>query len=71
VLVGRRPALTRDFAIMLDDLRSALQRLDQQPRNLVKNPVSRPPKASSNEIDTGSRHENASKRDPSASRNPN
>jgi ribonuclease P protein component len=29
VLVGRRVALTRDFATMLDDLRSALHRLDQ------------------------------------------
>jgi ribonuclease P protein component len=31
VLVGRRSALTRDFATMLDDLRSALHRLDRQP----------------------------------------
>ena len=31
VLVGRRAALTRDFATMLDDLRSALRRLDRQP----------------------------------------
>ena len=31
VLVGRRAALTRDFAAMLDDLRSALDRLDRQP----------------------------------------
>jgi len=30
VLVGRRHALTRDFAIMLDDLRSALHRLERQ-----------------------------------------
>ncbi len=30
VLVGRRAALTRDFAAMLDDLRSALSRLDRQ-----------------------------------------
>jgi ribonuclease P protein component len=30
VLVGRRDALTRDFATMLDDLRSALGRLDRQ-----------------------------------------
>ena len=29
VLVGRRAALTRDFATMLDDLRSALRRLDR------------------------------------------
>lgn len=31
VLVGRRAALTRDFATMRDDLRSALDRLDRQP----------------------------------------
>ena len=30
VLVGRRAALTRGFATMLDDLRSALHRLDRQ-----------------------------------------
>ena len=30
VLVGRRTALNRDFAAMLDDLRSALHRLDRQ-----------------------------------------
>ena len=29
VLVGRRAALTRDFATMLDDLRSAFRRLDR------------------------------------------
>ena len=33
VLVGRRAAVTRDFATMLDDLRSALHRLDRQPQN--------------------------------------
>ena len=32
VLVGRRAALNRDFATMLDDLRSALRRLDRQPK---------------------------------------
>ena len=32
VLVGRRAALNRDFATMLDDLRSALHRLDRQPK---------------------------------------
>jgi ribonuclease P protein component len=32
VLVGRRTALTRDFATMLDDLRSALHRLERQPK---------------------------------------
>ena len=31
VLVGRRTALTRDFATMLEDLRAALHRLDRQP----------------------------------------
>jgi ribonuclease P protein component len=30
VLVGRRAALFREFAVMLDDLRSALHRLDRQ-----------------------------------------
>ena len=30
VLVGRRAALSREFAVMLDDLRSALHRLDRQ-----------------------------------------
>ena len=56
VLVGRRTALTRDFATMLDDLRSALHRLDRQP----KTPGGT--KAFSSEVDTGSRDENASKR---------
>ena len=54
VLVGRRAALNRDFATMLDDLRSALHRLDGQPM--------RPSKAFSSEVDTGSRKENASKK---------
>ena len=31
VLVGRRAALTRDFSGMIEDLRSALHRLDRQP----------------------------------------
>ncbi len=31
VLVGRRAALTKDFSSMLDDLRSALHRIDRQP----------------------------------------
>ena len=35
VLVGRRAALTRDFATMLHDLRSALHRLDRQPNPQV------------------------------------
>src|ERR1700733_7945568 len=33
VLVGRRAALTSDFATMLDDLRSALLRLDRLPKD--------------------------------------
>src|SRR5450755_293103 len=52
VLVGRRAALNRDFAAMLDDLRAALARLDRQP--------SGPAEAFSSEVDTGSRKENAS-----------
>jgi ribonuclease P protein component len=59
VLVGRRAALNRDFATMLDDLRSALHRLDRNPKDLAKDlardPVKNPPKASSSEVDTGSR----------------
>src|ERR1700731_2754000 len=46
VLVGRRAALTCDFATMLDDLRSALRRLKT--------------KAFSSEVDAGSHKENAS-----------
>ena len=48
VLVGRRAALTCDFATMLDDLRSALHRLERQPKNPVannlvaKNPAAKP-----------------------------
>jgi ribonuclease P protein component len=56
VLVGRRAALTCDFATMLADLRTALRRLET--------------KAFASEVDTGSRKENASK-DHSASRKPN
>src|SRR3984893_14958587 len=63
VLVGRRAALHRDFATMIDDLRSALARLDRQP--------SKPSKAFSSEVDTGSRQENASKKDTGSSRQPN
>jgi ribonuclease P protein component len=66
VLVGRRTALNRDFATMLDDLRSALGRLERQP----KDPVTRPSRAPSGEVDTGSRQDNASK-DSRASRKPN
>ena len=31
VLVGRRAALTRDFATMIEELRAALHRLERQP----------------------------------------
>ena len=63
VLVGRRAALNRDFTAMLDDLRSALHRLDRQPPKETK--------AFSSETDAGSRQENASKTDTNASRKPN
>jgi ribonuclease P protein component len=66
VLVGRRAALTCDFAAMLDDLRSALLRLDRQPKPPVNSA-----KAPASEVDTGSRKENASRKDLSASRKPN
>ena len=63
VLVGRRAALTSDFSGMLEDLRSALHRLDRQ--------ALRPSKAFSSEVRTGSRKENASKHeDSSAKREP-
>ena len=42
VLVGRRAALNRDFATMLDDLRSALDRLDRQPRKRATQAAARP-----------------------------
>ncbi len=54
VLVGRRAALTRDFSTMLDDLRSALHRIERQP--------SKPQKAPSNEADAGPRRQNASEK---------
>ena len=56
VLVGRRDALTRDFTTMIDDLRSALRRLDRQPARPAGGA-----KAFSSEVDAGSRKENASK----------
>ena len=40
VLVGRREALTRDFAVMLDDLRSALRRLDRPAKAVSKQSAS-------------------------------
>jgi ribonuclease P protein component len=61
VLVGRRAALDRDFATLLDDLRSAFRRLDRQA----------PSKAPSSEMGAGSREENASKKDTGPSRQPN
>src|SRR5471032_382247 len=63
VLVGRRAALNRDFSIMLDDLRSALHRLDRQA------PI--PSKALSSEVDTGSGQSNASETATGASSQPN
>ena len=46
VLVGRRAALTVEFAAMIEDLRSALHRLDRQPKGSVTSPrdASREPK---------------------------
>jgi ribonuclease P protein component len=61
VLVGRRAALTKDFSSMLDDLRSALHRIDRQ------QPI-RPSKAFSSEVGTGSRQENALKHEYSAAK---
>ena len=63
VLVGRLAALNRDFATMLDDLRSALLRLDRQ--------ASKQAKASSSEVNTGSRKKSASKKHTGACRQPN
>ena len=60
VLVGRRAALTKDFSSMLDDLRSALHRIDRQPI--------RPSKTFSSEVGTGSRQENALKHEYSSAK---
>ena len=60
VLVGRRAALTKDFSSMLDDLRSALHRIDRQPI--------RPSKAFSSEVGTGWRQENALKHEYSSAK---
>ena len=57
VLVGRRAALHRDFATMLDDLRSALHRLDRQPQK------TRGSKPLSSEANIGSCQESASRPD--------
>jgi ribonuclease P protein component len=61
VLVGRRAALNRDFATMLEELRSALRRLDRQ--------APKEPKAFSSQLDAGSRK--GVNKDHSASRKPN
>jgi ribonuclease P protein component len=55
VLVGRRAALTRDFSIMLEDLRTALHRIERQPLR------SRDAKTFTSKVDGPSRKENASK----------
>ena len=52
VLVGRRAALYRDFSTMLDDLRTALHRLDTQAAT----------RAFSRDVDAGSPEDSASKR---------
>lgn len=84
VLVGRRTALNRDFTTMLDDLRSALARLERQP----KDQVTRLPKgiakglakgiatARASDVGAGSRQDaastdTASNKDSRASRKPN
>jgi ribonuclease P protein component len=58
VLVGRRAALNRDFATMLDDLRAALERLDRQPSKAISS-ESRPRSGA----DPGSRQKNASRQE--------
>ena len=64
----QRAALHRDFATMLDDLRQALLRLDRQG---LDRQGAKTPRASSSEVDAGSRQDNASQQDNGASRNPN
>jgi ribonuclease P protein component len=75
VLVGRRTALNRDFATMLDDLRSALDRLERQPKDQVTRPSKALAKAHiktlASDAGTGSRQDNASNKDSRASRKPN
>jgi ribonuclease P protein component len=41
VLVGRREALSRDFVVMLDDLRASLKRLDRPAKAFSKENASR------------------------------
>jgi ribonuclease P protein component len=69
VLVGRRAALDRDFATMLDDLRSAFRRLDRQAPSKAPSSESLPRTRSG--VGTGSREENASKKHTGPSRQPN
>jgi ribonuclease P protein component len=71
VLVGRRTALNRDFATMLDDLRSALGRLERQPKDQVTRPSKVPATALAGEVGTGSRQDDASNKDSRASRKTN
>jgi ribonuclease P protein component len=71
VLVGRRAALNRDFTAMLDDLRSALDRLERQPSRQPGALSSESPPRTRSGVDTGSRQENASQKDTTASRKPN
>ncbi len=71
VLVGRRTALNRDFATMLDDLRSALDRLERQPKDQVTRPSKVLAKTLASDAGIGSRQDNASNKDSRASRKPN
>src|SRR5271163_5280078 len=48
VLVGRRDALSRNFATMLDDLRTALNRLERQ---ALKGRSAKPAKPAENQIE--------------------
>ena len=75
VLVGRRTALNRDFATMLDDLRSALGRLERQPKDQMTRPskvlAKGPAKSLASVAGAGSRQDTASNKDSRASRKPN
>jgi hypothetical protein len=57
---------------MLDDLRSALGRLERQPKDQMTRPSKAlADKAPASEAGTGSRQDNASNKDSRASRKPN
>jgi ribonuclease P protein component len=71
VLVGRRTALNRDFAAMLDDLRSALDRLERQTKDQVTKPSTAPAKSLARDVGSASRRDAASNNDSRASRKPN